>query len=111
MLASDGDVRTQVETEILQEQGLRDLSKYSGIMGAIASGRTELTEIADRAGLSKDTTVRGKVETIISHRDFVVPQSPSAIASSSSISSSSENKGTGPAEAGASRTPIWSVWP
>lgn len=58
MLSPRGEVRGQVETAIFQEQGLRDIAKYIGILNAIAAGRTELREIADRVGLDKHTTVR-----------------------------------------------------
>ncbi|MFU8804526.1 MAG: ATP-binding protein [Bradymonadaceae bacterium] len=65
MLSPRGDVRGQVETAILQEQGLRDIPKYLGILRAIGGGRTELSEIAGRAGLAKHTTVREKVERLV----------------------------------------------
>jgi AAA+ ATPase superfamily predicted ATPase len=64
MLSPRGDVRSQVETAILQEQGLRDIPKYIGILRAIGAGRTELSEIADLAGLAKHTTVREKVDRL-----------------------------------------------
>ncbi len=65
MLSPRGDVRGQIETAILQEQGLRDIPKYIGILHAIGSGRTELSEIADLAGLAKHTTVREKVDRLV----------------------------------------------
>lgn len=65
MLSPRGEVRGQVETALLQEQGLRDLPKYVGILNAIAAGRTELNEIADRAGLNKHTAVREKVQRLV----------------------------------------------
>ncbi len=65
ILSPRGDVRGQVETAILQEQGLRDIPKYIGILRAIGGGRTELSEIADLAGLAKHTTVREKVERLV----------------------------------------------
>lgn len=76
MLSPRGEVRNQVETAILQEQGLREAAKYAGILGAIGGGRTELSEIAGRAGLAHDTTLRDKVERLVrlgyveKHRNF-----------------------------------------
>jgi len=65
MLAPRGEIRGLVETAILQEQGLRDISKYQAIMRAIGGGRTELNEIGQRAGLPSDTTLRDKVERLV----------------------------------------------
>ena len=65
MLSPRGDVRGQVETAILQEQGLREIAKYVGILRAIGAGRTELSEIANLAGLAKHTTVREKVNRLV----------------------------------------------
>ncbi len=65
MLSPRGDVRGQVETAILQEQGLRDVHKYAGLLRAIGSGRTELSDIADRAGLAKHTSVRDKIQRLV----------------------------------------------
>lgn len=65
MLSPRGDVRGQVETALLQEQGLRDIPKYVGILRAIGAGRTELSEIADLAGLAKHTSARQKVERLV----------------------------------------------
>lgn len=65
MLSPRGEVRGQVETAILQEQGLRDIPHYLGILRAIGAGRTELNEIADRVGLEKHTVVRHKVERLV----------------------------------------------
>jgi hypothetical protein len=44
MLAPRGEVRGLVETAILQEQGLREVSKYQAIMRAIGGGCTEHSE-------------------------------------------------------------------
>jgi hypothetical protein len=66
VLSPRGEVRGQVETAILQEQGLRDLPKYIGILAAVGGGQTELAEIAARAGLAHDTSLRDKVERLVS---------------------------------------------
>ncbi len=66
VLSPRGEVRGQVETALLQEQGLRELPKYVGILAAIGGGRTELSEIAGRAGLDHDTSLRDKVERLVS---------------------------------------------
>jgi len=76
MLSPRGEVRSQVETAILQEQGLRDIPKYAGILRAIGGGRTELSRIASRAGVANDTSLRDKVERLVRlgyaerHRNF-----------------------------------------
>jgi hypothetical protein len=65
MLSPRGEVRGQVETALLQEQGLRDIQKYLGVLRAIGAGRTELSEIADHAGLDKHTTVRTIADQLV----------------------------------------------
>ncbi len=66
MLAPRGEVRGLVETAILQEQGLREIPKYEAIMRAIGSGRTGLNEIGQRSGLPADTSLRDKLQRLIS---------------------------------------------
>ena len=65
MLAPRGEVRGLVETAILQEQGLREVSKYQAIMRAIGGGCTELNDIGQRAGLPTDTSLRDKLERLV----------------------------------------------
>jgi uncharacterized protein len=65
MLQPTGEVRELVRTALLQEQGLRDIPKYAAILRAIGRGRTELNEIAQAAGLEKDTAMRDKLERLI----------------------------------------------
>ncbi len=65
MLSPRGEVRIQVETALLQEQGLRDIPKYTAILRAIGAGRTDLNEIAQRAGLLNDSPLRDKVERLV----------------------------------------------
>ncbi len=65
MLHPRGEVRAQVETALLQEQGLRDVASYNAILRAIAGGRTRLNEIGQRAGVPTDTSLRQKVDRLI----------------------------------------------
>lgn len=65
MLSPRGEVRSQIETAILQEQGLREVPKYRAILRAIGAGRTELNDIAGRAGLPNDTSLRRMVDRLV----------------------------------------------
>ncbi len=65
LLAPSGEVRELVRTALLQEQSLRETTQYTAIMRAIGSGRTDLNEIAQRAGLGVDTPLRSKLERLI----------------------------------------------
>ncbi len=64
MLTPRGEVREQVATALLQEQGLRDIPKYTAILRAIAAGHTELNAIAQASGLALDTSLRDKIERL-----------------------------------------------
>jgi AAA+ ATPase superfamily predicted ATPase len=66
MLHPAGEVRELVQTALLQEQGLREIPKYVAILRAIGSGRTELNEIGQGAGLGADSSLREKLERLIS---------------------------------------------
>lgn len=63
-LSPGGAVRLLAETAILQEEGLRELTRYAAILRAIGAGSTELNEIGQRAGLSGDTGLRLKLERL-----------------------------------------------
>lgn len=65
ILAPDGEIRIQIETALHQEQGLRDSQKYLGILHAVGGGKTELSDIAARAGLENDTTIRAKINRLL----------------------------------------------
>ncbi|MPY89192.1 MAG: AAA family ATPase [Luteitalea sp.] len=65
MLARDGEVRMLVETALLQEQGLRDIPKYTAILRAVAAGRTRLHDVAEATGLPFDTSLRDKIERLV----------------------------------------------
>ena len=71
MLAPGGEVRELVRTALLQEQGLRDIPKYTAILRAIGRGRTTLNEIAQGAGLAMDTALREKLDRLV-ELDYVV---------------------------------------
>jgi len=65
LLGPRGEVRLQVETAIHQEEGLQDVWKYQAILTAIGSGRTKLSEIAQKAGLEVDKAFRQRIERLI----------------------------------------------
>ncbi|MDX2208613.1 MAG: ATP-binding protein [Gemmatimonadales bacterium] len=64
-LSPGGSVRLLAETAVLQEQGLREISRYTAILRAIGAGSTELNEIGQRAGLGGDTGLRAKIERLV----------------------------------------------
>lgn len=64
-LQPSGEVRELLQTALVQEQGLRDIPKYVAILRAIGRGRTELSQIADAAGLDSSATLRDKLERLI----------------------------------------------
>ncbi|HEX9936958.1 MAG TPA: ATP-binding protein [Longimicrobium sp.] len=65
MLDPRGEVRALVETALLQEQGLREVTRYTAILRAIAAGHTGLNEIGQAAGLQGDSGLRQKVERLV----------------------------------------------
>lgn len=65
MLRPSGEVRELVQTALVQEQGLRNIPKYTAIMRAIGSGRTELKEIAQATGIDLGPSLREKLERLI----------------------------------------------
>lgn len=65
MLDPSGEVRLLVETALEQEDGLRDVSKYRAILQAVASGQTRRNEIAQRAGLPNDGSLRDKLDRLV----------------------------------------------
>ena len=65
LIAPDGVVRGLVETVLLQEQGLRDITSYAAILRAIADGRTTLNDIAQLAGLAGDKGFRQKITRLV----------------------------------------------
>jgi len=67
LLHPRGEVRGLIETALVQERGLREVSKYQAILRAIGTGSTEFSEIKDRAGLhgDADTAVRRMLDRLI----------------------------------------------
>lgn len=64
MLSPRGDVRTQVETVMEQEKGLRNIAEYKAVLAAIGHGATERNRIAMQTGLRADTPMRMMLETL-----------------------------------------------
>jgi AAA+ ATPase superfamily predicted ATPase len=65
VLAPGGQVRTQVETVIDQERGLRDTEEYKAILRAVGRGRTQLNDIAMYVGLPNGTPLRKKLDRLV----------------------------------------------
>lgn len=65
LLATDGEVRTLLETALDQEAGLRDTAKYRSILLAVAGGATERNEIGNRTGMPNDRGLREKLDTLV----------------------------------------------
>ncbi|HEX5436659.1 MAG TPA: ATP-binding protein [Gemmatimonadaceae bacterium] len=65
VLSPGGQVRTQVETVIDQERGLRDTEEYKAILRAVGGGRTQLNDIAMYVGLPNGTPLRKKLGRLV----------------------------------------------
>jgi AAA+ ATPase superfamily predicted ATPase len=65
VLAPSGQVRTQVETLIDQERGLRKPEDYKAILRAIGAGRTTAQEIADLSALKNDSALKKMLEKLV----------------------------------------------
>lgn len=67
LLHPRGEVRTQIETALVQERSLREVSKYQAILRAIGTGSPQFADIKTRAGLQDDTDppIRRMVEKLI----------------------------------------------
>lgn len=65
MLSPRGEVRTQVETVIEQEKGLRNLAQYKAVLAAIGHGATERNGIAMETGLKNDNALRAMLDTLV----------------------------------------------
>ena len=72
LLDPRGEVRSLIETALVQERGLREVAKYQAILRAIGVGSTEFAEIKIRAGLQgdADTVVRRMLEKLM-HLGYV----------------------------------------
>lgn len=58
VLAPGGQVRTQIETLIDQERGLRKTDEYKSILRAIGAGKTLAQEIADHVDVKNDAAFK-----------------------------------------------------
>ena len=65
VLSPNGNVRIQVETAIAQEHGLREISEYNAILGAIGLGATQRNEIAMQTGLAQTFAFRARLEKLV----------------------------------------------
>jgi AAA+ ATPase superfamily predicted ATPase len=65
LLAPSGQVRLLVETALEQEEGLRDVARYRAALEAVATGRTQRNEIAQRTGMKNDNGLRQKLATLV----------------------------------------------
>lgn len=65
LLAPDGKVRMQVETALEQEEGLRDVAKYRGILAAVGLKRREIGEIAASLGQKADSPLKRMVKLLV----------------------------------------------
>lgn len=65
LLSPRGEVRMLVETALDQEEGLRDVHRYSAIVRAVADGCTGRNDIAQRTGITNDQGLRDKIGKLI----------------------------------------------
>jgi hypothetical protein len=65
LLDPHGEVRLQLETVVRQEEGLRDYTKYQGILGAVGLERREIGHIAAALGQAMDTGLRRMVGQLV----------------------------------------------
>ena len=65
LLDPHGEVRIQLETSIDQEGWVRKTAEYRSILAAVGTGRTEVNEIAQRAGLKNDRALRRMLGNLV----------------------------------------------
>lgn len=65
VLAPSGQVRTQVETLIDQERGLRKPEEYKAILRAIGAGRTGAQDIADYVAMKNDSAFKRMLDKLV----------------------------------------------
>lgn len=81
ILMPNGMVRSQVETIISQEHGLRHLGEYNAILAAIGGGATDRNSIAQHTGLVLGSAFRLRLEVLANlkiiapFRNFAAKQS------------------------------------
>lgn len=65
VLAPSGQVRTQVETLMDQERGLRKTEEYKAILRAVGAGKTEAQQIADYVGGKNDSSFKAMLGKLV----------------------------------------------
>jgi AAA+ ATPase superfamily predicted ATPase len=65
VLAPGGQVHIQIESVIYQERGLRNTEAYRAILRAVASGRTQVNDIARYAAIPVGTPLRQMLDTLV----------------------------------------------
>ncbi|MQA92675.1 MAG: hypothetical protein GEU90_21040 [Gemmatimonas sp.] len=65
LLDPHGEVRLQLETVLRQEEGLRDFTKYQGILEAVGLKRREVGEIAAAIGQEIDYGLRRMIAQLV----------------------------------------------
>lgn len=65
LLSSNGKVRSQIETALEQEQGLRNIPKYRAILASIGLERRTEGEIAASLGQEKDSSLKRMVKQLV----------------------------------------------
>lgn len=65
LLAPRGEVRLQLESVLAQEEGLRDLVSYQGILGAVGMKRRQRGEIAAALGRELDSSLRRMIGQLV----------------------------------------------
>ena len=65
LLDPHGQVRLQLETVLRQEEGLRDYTRYQGILEAVGLKRREMGQIAAALGQEVDTGLRRMVAQLV----------------------------------------------
>lgn len=66
LLHPQGEVRALVETALVQERGLTEVSRYQAILRAIGTGSTSFAEIRSKAGMQEtaETAVRRMLDKL-----------------------------------------------
>jgi uncharacterized protein len=65
LLSPRGEVRLQLETVLTQEEGLRDVVAYQGILGAVGLKRRTRGEIAAATGRALDSSLRRMIGQLV----------------------------------------------
>jgi uncharacterized protein len=65
VLAPGGQVRSQIETLIDQERGLRKTDEYKAVLRALGAGKTRADEIANHVGMPDDPAVKRMLMMLI----------------------------------------------